>query len=241
MDSSKFKDKFGLWFDKFKPFIESEEMDKIYAKLKEDARNGTKILPASEDTFKVFEKVSPDNLKVIFIGSDPYYTVKKGLNVATGISFDCSNTGECQPSLEKFYEGIENELFNGLNLDYLKTPSLDYLLEQGIMLLNADLTVKENKPGSYKGLWKKFQQYFLEDVIGGYFTGVPVILCGRTAQDLEKFVNPLSNYVFKCEHPSFAARENRSWDTNNVFTQVNKVLKHDNNFKIHWLFEPAPF
>ncbi len=241
-----FGPKFGKWADKFKEFIESKEMDDIYAKLKADGGNEINIFPLPQDTFRVFREINPDNLKAIFFMQDPYFIKKLDkegnvVPVATGVALDCSRHRDPQPSLEKFYEGIENELFNGLNLQYEAIPSLQYLSNQGIMMLNSDLTVVEDKPASHKGLWKKFMEYFLEEIIAAYHPGVPIVLAGKNSQELEKYANPLRNYIFKCEHPAYASRNNKVWDTNGVFGKVNKILKDDNNCRVMWLFEDVPF
>lgn len=240
MEYSKFEKKFGKWADKFKGFIESPEMDEIYKRLKEDARNGENILPASTDTFRVFEKVNPDKLTAILFFMDPYPWVQNDLNVATGVALDCSNTRKIQPSLRCFYEGIEKELFDGMKLDYVQEPGLDYLLDQGIMLINSDLTVKQDKIASHKGIWKSFMKYFLEEIIEVYHPGVPIVLSGKNSQELKKYVNPLRNYILECEHPAAAARDNRIWETNGVFGKINKIIKDNNNHEIMWLYN-VPF
>lgn len=222
---------FGEWADRFKPFIESENMFDIYKKLKEDSKI-EKIVPNSENTFRAFLTCSPKNIKVIFYMMDPYpKRYKDKTYQATGIALDNSNSpdGELQPSLDLFYKGIENDL----NINIQKYPSLMYLQEQGVMFINTDLTCKLNKTSSHKKLWEPFQKFFLEEIMYS-FTGIIYVLCGEESKRLEKYINPLGNYIFKIEHPVAASYSKREWNHQNIFRKINKILKENNNFSIEW-------
>lgn len=237
MNFDKFEPFLGQWAEKFKPFIESEEMDKIYAKLKKDGGRGKIICPDSKDTFRVFEEVSPTELKVIWILSDPYPWVKFGKKVACGVAMDCRNTGILQPSLELFYNEIIRYYNKG---DLIKSPSLSYLSMQGIMMLNSDLTCEMNKPSSHKGLWEKFMAYFIEEVLAGQ-TGLIFVLSGLNSEKLEKYINPLFHYILKCEHPAAASHQHREWESNDIFKRIDYILKINNNVKINWMLEKLLF
>jgi uracil DNA glycosylase len=131
---------------------------------------------------------------------DPYCRrYRDGKLQATGIPMDCSNSpdGKLQPSLTKFYDTMSKEL--GHKVQY--SPSLKYLLEQGCMLLNSDLTVKLNKTQSHEGLWRPFMKYFFEEILTSY-PGMIYVLAGKASQALERYINPLGNYIFKVEHPA---------------------------------------
>ena len=144
----------------------------------------------------------------------------------------CSVTGKLQPSLEKFYEGVELELYEGLNLNYVKSPDLSYLAKQGVFLGNVALTTEMGKAGNHVPMWEPFTKYFLEHVVG--YTGIPIIFLGKEAQKYEKAVTPFT-HTFKLDHPAFAARMNNDWDTQGTFKKVNQIIKENNNFKIKWL------
>lgn len=240
MDYKDFEPLFGKWAPKFKKFIESKEMDEIYRKIKEDAfqeKNGKLIrkefiVPSYENTFRVFKESDPSYLKSIWYLMDPYpRKYKDGSLQATGIAMDCSNSpdGELQPSLEKFYDAMEKDLDKKVN----RTPDLSYLAQQGVLLLNTDLTCKLNKTGSHEGLWDSFQKYFLEEVMYDY-TGIIYVLAGKVSHKMEKYINPLGNYIFKVEHPAAASHKHTDWDCKNIFTKSNKILKENNNLSIAW-------
>lgn len=223
MDFKEFEPLFGKWADKFRPFIESEEFYNIYQKLKADSRI-ERIVPQSDNVFKAFQKTTPDNIKCVFYLMDPYprlYRGKEGIPQATGVAMDCSNTpdGKLQPSLTKFYDAMSKEL--GEVVEY--SPSLDYLLEQGVLLLNTDLTCKVNKRGSHKALWEPFQKFFLQEIMGGY-SGIIYVLCGDESKRMRKHIFEMGNYVFQIEHPAAAEHNKRDWDSEGIFNKVNKLL-----------------
>jgi len=238
MNFDKFSPLLGTWATKLKPFIESKECDNIYAQLKEASRDGKVICPVSTETFRAFEKTPYEDLKVVFWAQNPYPWFKNGVMVADGIALSCSHTQILQPSLQLFYEGIEKDI--GLNISAYRDPDLSYLCKQGIMMLNTSLTVEENKPGSMVELWLPFMRYLIEEVFNKYNPGLIFVLSGSCSMFLEKYIDPLMHHIIKVEHPSRAAHELRSWDHQNLFTKINKLLKEYYNFEPLWLQE-VPF
>jgi len=229
-----FKDLFHpSWWEKIKPFIESEECDKIYKFLKEESGRGKKIAPLSSNTFRCFKETSLDELKVILVGMCPYHSLKDGKPIADGLLMGCSNTGYPQPSLEQFYTAIENELYKGLNLRYFKNPDVSYLANKGVLMLNAALTTEIGLAGAHQGLWKPFMKYLFSHLATG---GTPIILMGEKAAEVEEFIDPYS-WVFKVSHPASASYRKTQWNSEGVFTLTNRVLKETNNISITWLDE----
>ena len=152
-----FKDCFHeSWHSKMQPFIESEECDNIYKYLKSESKRGKKIAPLSSVIYRCFKETSLDDVKVVMVGMCPYHTFYNDQPVADGLLMGCSVTNKLQPSLLKFYEGVEKELFNGLNLTYQKLPDVSYLAKQGVLMFNAALTTEMNKAGSHIELWEPF-------------------------------------------------------------------------------------
>ena len=241
LDPSKFIPRFGDWGRFFEPIFETKILDNIYEKLKELGKDGKVICPDSENTYKTFVATPPDNCRVVFVLLDPYPTISKtGVKIANGIAMDCTNTGKLQPSLSKWYEAIEDSESDGMNLNQNQSPSLEWFYNQGIMFLNSALTVEYMKTGSHTTLWEPFMQYFFEEVLNKYFKGLIFVLCGKESQKLEKYIAPMQHYVFKLEHPSFAARQFRKWEYDNIFKKINTILKDNNNQVIDWV-DNIPF
>ena len=233
MNWEKFKELFHeSWHVKMRPFIESKECDDIYEFLKKESKRGKKIAPLSPNVYRCFEITPLDDVKVVMIGMCPYHTFIDGSPVADGLLMGCSVTGKLQPSLEKFYEGVEKDVYSGLNLHYTKKPDVSYLAKQGVLMLNAALTTEMNKAGSHIKLWEPFTRYLLEEVLAP--TGVPYIFLGKDASVYERYLPPFS-WSFTLSHPASASYKQSDWDTEGVFTRVNKILRDNNNFSIEWL------
>ncbi len=237
MQWEKFKDQFHeSWHAKVRPFIESEQCDKIYEFLKKESKRGKKIDPLYSNVFRAFRETSLDNLKVVMMGMCPYHTSIGGEYVADGLLMGCSITGKLQPSLEQFYKAIERELYE--DVKHEKTPDVRYLANQGVLMLNAALTTEINKAGSHIALWEPFTRYLFENVLDT--AGVPIIFLGKDAAKYERYVPPFT-WSFTLSHPASASYKNTDWDTEGVFGKVNKILKDNNNYKIWWLYEEPPF
>ena len=237
MDYSKFESQLGDWAPKFKDFIESKDFDDIYAFLKSESREGKIICPHHENTFRAFRECPFSKLRVVFILQDPYPWVKfdpeKGrIYTSDGMAMSCSNTGVCQPSLEIFYKGMEDDL----GVAVPRMPDLSYLANQGILLLNTSLTVEMNKSASHAGIWDKFIQYLLEEIISFYTRGLIYVSFGQNAHIMAKTIIPFLHWGFEVEHPAAAARKERDWKHDKIFTKINKILKDCNYEQINWVY-----
>lgn len=229
------------WHTKIRPAIESEWMFNIYKYLKKDSEKDV-IVPGSENVFNVFKETVFEDVKTVWYLMDPYpRRYKDRTFIATGVALDCRNSkdGKIQKSLEIFYDGMSHDL--GKKVKY--SPSLKYLSEQGVMLINTDLTCKLNKTESHLGYWENFQKFFLEEVMG-MKTGIVYVLAGKSSYRMEKYIFPPGNYIFKIDHPVSASYKGTTWNHKNVFTKTNEILSQNNGQYIIWdsdLWEEAPF
>lgn len=239
MNWESFKDQFHeSWHAKVKPFIESEECDKIYEFLKKESKRGKKIAPLSSNVFRAFRETPLDNLKVVVMGMCPYHTTYNGEYVADGLLMGCSVTGRLQPSLEQFYKALQVEFYGEERNFVIKDPDVTYLTSQGVLMVNAALTTEINKAGSHIALWEPFTKYFFEQIIDT--AGVPIVFLGKDAAKYKRYVAPFT-WTFTLSHPASAAYKNTDWDTEGVFKKVNEILRQNNDFNIQWLSEKAPF
>ena len=235
----KFKDYFHeSWHESVRPFIESEQCDEIYTYLKAESRRGKKIAPLSSDTYRCFKETPLDKMKVVLLGMCPYHTQLNGLPVADGLLMGCSVTDKLQPSLEQFYGAVEKDCYNGLNLKYKKNPNVLYLAEQGVLMLNAALTTEINKAGSHLKIWEPFIKHVFEGPIAK--SRVPVVFLGKEASKFKRFMGPLT-WSFELSHPASASYKNSEWDSEGVFTKVNRILEDEKKTPIYWLDEDLPF
>lgn len=246
MDYQSFAPLLGDWGPKLQPFIESDECNKLYTKLKDDRKRGKIICPDGQNVYRAFKETPYNDLKVVFWLLDPYPKIirsNKGeiTKVADGIAMSCAITEKFQPSLELFYDAMEDDLHKGLKLDYERFYDLKYLCNQGIMLLNTALTVEAEKTGSHTAVWRPFMQYLCEEVFAKYNNGLIFVLCGKASQEMARWINPLQHYIFNLEHPAFAARQMRKWDHQQIFSKINALLKENNDFLPVWMYETLPF
>jgi len=233
MNWENFKDKFHeSWHPKLKPFVESQECDKIYDFLKNESKRGKKIAPLSLNTYRCFLETPYDQIKAILVGMCPYHTFRDDSPVADGLLMGCSITNYVQPSLDKFYRGIEIDLHQGLKMNHSNTPDVSYLAKQGVLMLNAGLTVEANKPGSHNEIWEPFMKYLFQEVFD--VIRVPIVMLGKEATNIERYIDPFT-WTFEVSHPASAAYSGSEWDPEGVFRKVNKILHDTNNEQIQWL------
>ena len=216
------------WHSRIRPWIESEECDKLYKFLKHESGRGKKLAPLSSDVYKAFLYTPYNEVKVIIIGLSPYHTFyNNNLPIADGLCMSCSITGKLQPSLVQWYSEIERVY--GVQCTW--SPNLSYLSYQGVLLLNSSLTCEKGKPGKHNPEWEPFMKYLFEEVI--ITTGLPVIFLGKEATKIEKYLAPFT-WVFKLSHPASASYSGGDWDSENVFKKINQILKDNNNTNIQW-------
>lgn len=216
------------WYNKLRPFIESEQCDKIYEFLRNEKKRGKQIAPLPSNVWRAFKETPYDELKAIVLGFSPYHTfTRDNQPVADGILMSCSITNKLQPSLENFYNALENELGIVSN----KNPNLSSLCNQGILMLNLSLTVEKNKPGGHILQWLPFIKYLFEEVI--ITSGMPVVLLGKESYKVKKYLSPFT-WIIETTHPASASYQGGEWNSEGMFTKVNTILKQNNNFEINW-------
>lgn len=231
---SKIQPLLGKWDKYLQPLFEDSRMYDLFSEIAEIAKTES-FTPKNSNLFKFLEVCPPEELKLIIIGMDSYPSkYKNGELQATGIAFDCSNSPDdkIQPSLEYFYNGVSEDI--GIELDHNK--SLINIAKQGVLFGNRALNCKLNKTGSMMGKWDIFWDYFLTKVITPNFNGVPIMLLGKEAKVLRKYIFEMSNPVFELSHPSYAHRNQIPWDTKGYFKQINNIIKANNGdaFPIRW-------
>jgi uracil-DNA glycosylase len=219
------------------PFIESKECDEIYKFLKFESQRGKRIAPLSQNVFRCFYETPYDEVKVVMVGMCPYHSLRNEECVADGLLMSCSTTGVLQPSLQKFYEGIEKEIYNGICVTCDMNPDLSFLAKQGVLMYNAALTTEINKAGSHIDLWEPFTKYLFEEVLAT--TMAPVLFLGKDAAKYEKYVAPFT-WHFTLSHPASASYKQSEWDTEGAFTKINKLLKDTNDSEVFWILD-SPF
>lgn len=173
--------------------FEKEYMHELEAKLRDEYQEKV-IYPRPADIFAAFNLTSFDKIKVVIIGQDPYH----GPNQAHGLCFSVQPGIKVPPSLANIYKELESDL--GLKMP--KHGCLKSWAENGVLLLNALLTVEGGKPMSHKNFgWEKFTDHVI-DLINEKKENVVFMLWGSPAHSKAKNVDPQKHFVLKSVHPS---------------------------------------
>lgn len=215
------------WADRLKGFILSEDFHQILQELWKQSQDGKKFTPVLKQLFRAFEECPYNELKVIMIGQDPYPKAE----VADGISFSCGNTGQIQASLKYIFRNIEDTIYP--DGGYVHEPDLARWSNQGVLMLNTALTTTVGKIGVHVELWKPFLNY-LFDMLSSYNTGLVYVFMGNKAKEWRTHIGK-NNFKFFTSHPASAAYQGaQTWDSGDVFNQVNKVLMNHYKTQITW-------
>lgn len=210
------------WEHIINPYLDSETFYNALTKLVTLVQNGNRFTPKMKYWFRSFETCPYNNLKVVFIGQDPY----PQLEVADGISFSCSNTMKEQPSLRHIFNSLEKQ-YPG----YERNPDLTRWSEQGVLMLNTALTVEVNKIGSHYSFWHTFTTGLLNS-INKYDSQLVVVLLGKKAQEWRKLLN--KHIILEVVHPAAAAYKGGVWDDKDLFIRINDLLKEQGKSLINW-------
>ena len=209
-----------------------EEVKKDYFKeLIEYVNNEYKtktIYPKKTEVFNAFKYTDYKDVKVVILGQDPYH----GPNQAEGLSFSVSNEVIKPPSLKNIFKELESDL----KIPFPEHNSLKPWAKEGVLLLNAVLTVEEHKPASHanKG-WETFTDEIIK-LINNKDEPVVFILWGNYAREKKKFITNPIHYIIESPHPSpFSARN--GFFGSKPFSKTNDFLKRQGIKEINWNVE----
>jgi uracil-DNA glycosylase len=212
------------WKDKLQ-----DEFEKSYFKtLTNFIRNEyktQKIFPPANLIFNAFDKCPFDEVKVVIIGQDPYHNIGQ----ANGLSFSVNEGIKIPPSLLNIYKEIESDLGKTIS----KSGNLEHWSKQGVLLLNATLTVRAHTPASHQGKgWEQFTDTVI-DTLSKECAGLVFLLWGNYAQQKGKNIDANKHLVLKSPHPS-PLSAHRGFFGNKHFSTANDYLIKHNKKPINW-------
>lgn len=221
------------WTDFMVPFVQSKAFEDILEALKSEKSAGNKVYPSDPENpkndpklvFRAFNSLPLDEVRVVILGQDPYPIP----GYANGLAFAHPTTKKIAPSLEKIIDAIEVDCYNGLDFDKNKFDTeLTSWVKQGVMLLNTALTVshkpadKYAETNSHAELWRPFTAYVV-DTLAKTKRDLIFLSWGKNAQQFTEHIHFVQHFNFLSEHPAFAAREKRAWDTH-AFSLTNATI-----------------
>ncbi|WP_422006195.1 uracil-DNA glycosylase [Roseivirga pacifica] len=183
------------------------------------------IYPKGKDIFRAFDKCSFDKVKVVILGQDPYH----GPGQANGLCFSVHEGVPFPPSLVNIFKEIKEDL----GKDMPPNGSLDRWAEQGVLLLNATLTVRAHQAGSHQNKgWETFTDAVVQK-LATEKQGLVYMLWGSYAQKKASIVNKQENLVLKSPHPSPLSAY-RGFFGSKHFSQANAYLKELGKEEVEW-------
>lgn len=186
------------------------------------------IYPPKEQIFSAFNYTSLENLKVVILGQDPYH----GEGQANGLSFSVADGIKLPPSLRNIYKELNDDL--GFEISTL--GNLESWAKQGVLLLNATLTVEASKAGSHqKKGWEEFTDAVIQQV-SDKKENVVFILWGAYAQKKGAKIDREKHLVIETAHPSPLGAYRGFWESK-PFSKTNKYLENRNLVPINWEIE----
>jgi uracil-DNA glycosylase len=214
----------------WKPFFDAETQKEYFLKLMKDVENeyNTSVcFPPKELIFHAFSTCKLDDLKVVIIGQDPYH----GEGEANGLCFSVNDGVKIPPSLKNIFAEINSD-FDSIFLP--TNGNLELWAAQGILLLNAGLTVRKDEANSHKHLkWNLFTDNVIGYISENY-KNVIFMLWGSFAQKKGLKINREKHLVLESGHPSPLSANRGFWFGNKHFSQANDYLKAIGKNQIDW-------
>ena len=215
------------WNDLLKEEFNKDYFTKLIEFVKNEYKTKT-IYPKQSEVFNAFRYTDYDNVKVVIIGQDPYH----GPNQAEGLSFSVSNEVLKPPSLKNIFKELESDL----GIQFPKHNSLKPWAKEGVLLLNAVLTVEEHKPTSHKDKgWEIFTDNVIK-IINNKEKPVVFILWGQYAKNKKYLITNKKHLIIESAHPSPFSAYNGFFGSK-PFSKTNAFLKKNNIKEINWKIE----
>lgn len=212
------------WRDFLKIDTPETDPDVLWSKSNRE-RSASVCYPPGNKVFRVFEMISPEKVRVVILGQDPYH----GSGQANGLAFSVERGVKIPPSLMNMYKEVHQEFQCGI-------PShgdLSGWAGQGVFLLNAILTVSEGKPESHRHIgWESFTDQVIRSISNA---GHPVVfmLWGNRAIAKAQFIDADKHLVLKSVHPS-PLSAHRGFLGNGHFQEANRFLINRGLKPINW-------
>ena len=213
------------WKARIGDWLLRPEMRELSAFLRKRKASGAHVFPPGPEIFAAFNATPFEQVKVVVLGQDPYH----GYGQAHGLSFSVMPGVPVPPSLLNIYKELEADLA-------IPRPDHGCLLpwaQQGVLLLNAVLTVEEGKAGAHQGRgWEGFTDHVV-DVLNREREGLVFLLWGAYAQKKGKVIDTRRHRVFKAPHPS-PLSAHRGFLGCRHFSQANDYLARNGQARIDW-------
>jgi uracil-DNA glycosylase len=214
------------WHSWIQSKIDDGPLKETLEAVAQERQQGEVIFPPKELVFNAFDLTDFQNTKVVILGQDPYH----GPNQAHGLSFSVPVGEKIPPSLRNIYKELSSDI------DRFETPNHGCLVswaEQGVLLLNTVLTVRQGLAHSHKTLgWEGFTDSVIKR-ISDELTGVIFLLWGAPAQKKQALIDEDKHHILKAPHPS-PLSAHRGFFGCGHFSMTNHILEKQSKQPIDW-------
>lgn len=215
----------------WKAVLEQEFQAHYFKSLKDfliEERKKHVLYPPVSQIFSCFNHTPFDKVKVVILGQDPYH----GQGQANGLCFSVNHGIQQPPSLQNIFK----ELHDDLGIPIPKTGNLEKWARQGVLLLNATLTVRANQAGSHqKQGWENFTDAVIR-ALSEKRKGLVFLLWGRFAQAKEILIDRSKHHVLKAPHPSPFSVHSGFFGCKH-FSKTNELLRKNGMEEVNWRIE----
>lgn len=213
------------WKKKLNQELEKPYFSQLLKSISQQYKE-TECFPPADNIFQAFELSSFEQTRVVIIGQDPYH----GFRQAHGLCFSVYPESKIPPSLRNIFK----ELHTDLGKPIPKTGNLVHWAQQGILMLNATLTVQSGKAGSHQKMgWERFTDAVIE-LISKERKEVVFLLWGGPAKKKGAKIDESKHLVLRCGHPSPLSAIRGHWFGNQHFSKTNDFLQSKGQKPIDW-------
>lgn len=207
-----------------------EEFEKEYFKqlttFVREEYNSNRCFPPGKEIFAAFDQTPFDQVKVVILGQDPYH----GPGQAHGLCFSVNDGVPFPPSLRNIFEEIKTDIGGSIPI----TGNLQHWAAQGVLLLNATLTVRAHQAGSHQNKgWETFTDAVVAK-LSEEKENLVFMLWGGYAKKKGSKIDPNKHLLLSCGHPSPLSANRGYWFGNKHFSKANQFLKEKGKTPINW-------
>ena len=216
------------WKNPLKAELEKPYFKALMTFVKQEYETQT-CFPKASNIFNAFNHCTFNDVKVVIIGQDPYHDIGQ----ANGLSFSVNDTVKQPPSLVNIFKELEQDL----GITHPKSGNLMPWANQGVLLLNATLTVRAHQAGSHqKKGWEQFTDEIIK-TISDHKSNVVFLLWGGFAKKKKKLIDTTKHFVLESGHPSPLSANRGYWFGNKHFSTTNSLLQQVGDEIIDWKLE----
>lgn len=222
------------WYAHLKDFVKSNDWETIEDFIRTSKKNKLALYPAVNYLFRPYAECPMDKVKVVILNNAPY----EHEDANDGLAFSISNPDywyKPPAGALAFMEGLENDVHGGLNFN--RSYDLHPLTQQGVLLLNASLTIAKDENGAWEdhyNVWKPLIKKTLTSLAQNFENIVFIFVGVKDFEALADIIVPTKNYILTVTHPSEANHFAQTYNTANTFKLANALLRSNKIKEIKW-------